>query len=126
MTHIRKTSNVVTLGRTGSKSSAGSSSSAKEPDSPFASGSVNPLRGITERKSRGLTEEQRLALLQNALKSFATEARQHLPKDVGDIEKKVREKIVKEGLSEVIANEAADEAAGALLAHRRVTRKKPT
>ena len=123
MTHIRKTSNVVTLGRAGSKSSAGSSSAAKEPVSPFASGPVNPLRDITERKSRGLTEEQRLALLQNALKPFAAEARQHLPKDVSDIETKVRRTILEEGFSEAVANEAGDEAAGALLSHRRVTLK---
>ncbi len=122
MVHIRKTSNVIDIKRTGSKSSE--SETVQQPISPFASGPVNPLKSITERKSRGLTEEQRLALLQNALRPFATEARSHLPSDLSEFEKKMHKKMLEEGFPEVVANEAGDEVVDALLKTRRRVHRK--
>lgn len=126
MVKIRSTSNVVRLGRKeGTKSSsAASSSSVSDTASPFAAKPVDVLKAITERKSRPLTEEQKLALLQNALKPFASEARGHLPQNLTRVEKKVRKRMIEEGFSDVLASEAGDETVSALLTHR-VSRKKP-
>lgn len=123
MVKIRSTSNVVSMNRKeGAKSSSGSSS-VSNTASPFAAKPVDVLRSITERKSRPLSEEQKLAMLQNALKPFASEARSHLPQSLGNVEKKVRKKMIEEGFSDVMANEAGDETVAALL-HTKVQRKK--
>lgn len=123
MVKIRSTSNVVSMNRKeGAKSSSGSSS-VSSTASPFAAKPVDVLKSITERKSRPLSEEQKLALLQNALKPFANEARSHLPASLGNVEKKVRKKMIEEGFSSEIAAEAGDETVTALL-ETKVTRKK--
>ncbi|MDO8526547.1 MAG: hypothetical protein Q7T03_02545 [Deltaproteobacteria bacterium] len=122
--NIRKTSNVVSLGKAGSSKSTSSADQNTAAHSPFAANPTQSLKHLTDRKSKPRTEEQRLALLQNALKSFATEARSHLPVNLGKMEQKVRKKMIDEGFSEVVANEAGDEAVDVLLENRRVTPNK--
>lgn len=125
MIQIRRTSNVITLGKKeGAKSSSTSkTSSAGEPLSPFAAHPADALKSLTDRKSRPQTEEQKLALLQGAFKTFALEARSHLPSPLRRVEKKVRKKMIEEGFSDVVASEAGDEAVSALLSSK-VSRKK--
>jgi hypothetical protein len=125
MISIRKTSNVVSIGRTSSKSGASSADQNTQITSPFAARPAESLKGITERKSR-LNEEQKLAILQNALLPFANEARSHLPPDLSMLEKKVREQMTKEGLPKEFVAEAGDEAVSVSLKNRRVSRKPDT
>lgn len=124
MIKIRQTSNVVTLGKKeGAKSSTASKTPSAETLSPFAAHPAEALKSLTERKSRPLTEEQKLALLQGALKPFALEARHHLPQALTKVERRVRKKMIEEGFSTEIASEAGDEAVSALLTSK-VSRKK--
>lgn len=116
MVQIKKTSNVITLRRTSGKT-AGVASSTQAP-SPFALKPPDPLKSIVERRSRTLSEWERLALLQRALGPFAEEARKHLPKEVRTIEKKVRKKMIQEGFAEAVAAEAGDETVTAILSTR--------
>ena len=122
MINVRKTSNVVSIGRAEGKSSTTAADQNTQVTSPFAARPAESLKGITERKSK-LTEDQRLAILQRALQPFASEARSHLPTDLSSVEKEVRKKMLKEGFSEVVANEAGEEAVSVSLKNRRVTRK---
>ena len=125
MVNIRKTSHVVSLGKAESSSSSTPADRNTEPTSPFAARPTESLKNITDRKSRPLTEEQKLAMLQRALQPFSSEARSHLPADLSDVEKKVRKKMMDEGFSEVIANEAGEEAVSVTIGtkRRRVARK---
>lgn len=118
MINVRKTSNILPFDKV-SSSSETSADKNTSVTSPFAAKPAQSLKSLTERKSRPLTEEQRLALLQRALQPFANEARSHLPVDVSSVEKKVRKKMLEEGFSEVIATEAGEETVDALLGNRR-------
>lgn len=117
MTAIRKTSNWTSLGRASGKTVSGASSATEAP-SPFALKPPDLLKSITERKSRSLSEWERLALLQRALGSFAEEARKKLPSEVRTVEEKVRKKMIQEGFTKEIASEAGDETVTALLHNR--------
>lgn len=120
MTLIRKTSNVVSLGKASRKTVSGTSSATQAP-SPFAISPPDPLKSITERKSRSLSEWERLALLQRALGSFAEEARKKLPSEVRSVEEKVRKKMIQEGFAKEVASEAGDETVSAILTTRSKT-----
>lgn len=120
MIRIRKRDNVISIGKGKKPGESSSSEKAEESQSPFDSKPVEALRSITERKSRGLTEEQRLKLLQNALEPFAKEARSRLPGDVKDIEKEMRKKMIQEGFAKEWASEAGDETVSAILDARLV------
>lgn len=115
MDRIRKTSNVVSLGKKEKAGGSEKTSPVSETASPFAANPLETLKAITGRQSRPMTEEEKLRLLQNALKDFAAEARKHLPKNLGDMEKKVRSKMLAEGFSEEVAAEAGDETVTAIL-----------
>src|SRR3990167_7634394 len=115
MIRIRSTSNVVTLGKKEGAKSSSKTSSAGETLSPFAAHPADALKSLTDRKSRPLTEEKKLALLQGAFKTFSLEARSHLPSPIRKVEKKVRKKMIEEGFSTEVASEAGDEAVSALL-----------
>lgn len=117
MTSIRKTSNVISLGKASGKTVSGGSSATQAP-SPFAIKPPDTLKSITERRSRVLSEWERLALLQQALGSFAEEARKKLPREVRAVEEKVRKKMIQEGFSKEVATEAGDETVTALLQNR--------
>ncbi|OGQ05560.1 MAG: hypothetical protein A2W61_01730 [Deltaproteobacteria bacterium RIFCSPLOWO2_01_44_7] len=122
MVTIRKTSNVLPFGKISSSKSVSSTSESSSAVSPFAAKPVDALKAITQRKSR-LSEEQKLAILQRALSPFSNEARGHLPTDVSQMEEEVRKRMMKEGFSETVANEAGEETVDVLLEHRRVVRK---
>lgn len=116
MTIIRKTSNVVSLGKAGGKSVSGTKQSTTT-SSPFALKPTDPLKALTERKS-SLTELQKLAILQRALEPYANEARGHLPANLQKIDRKVRTKMIKDGFATEEANEAGDEVVTALMGKR--------
>lgn len=124
MVEIRKTTNILPFGRASSKE-VSPSGAVSETSSPFATKPTETLKGILERKS-SLLEDAKLAILRKALQPFATEASSHLPQDLSSIEKKVRRKMLEEGFSEVVAEEAGEEAVSVSLTHRRVIRKLST
>lgn len=122
MVDIKKTSSVLGRGhlreikKTSHSQSQSTSSSAET--SPFAANPVDSLRSLTDRKSRPLTEDQWLILLQKAFQPFATEARGRLPSNIKRVEQKIRKKMLEEGFSEVVATEAGDEAVTVILEKR--------
>lgn len=119
MTNIRKTSNVVSIGK-GRPASGVTKEESSQVSSPFAVNPAQTLKSLTERRSRELSEEQRLSLLQRALHDFSEEASRHLPDAIGKIKRRVRNKMLAEGFADVIANEAGEEAVDVLLESRRV------
>ena len=119
MTNIRRTSNIFPI----KKGKAVSESKEAEQANASSSFSVNPtqtLKSLMERRSKQETEEQRLGRLQRALQDFSQEARNHLPRPISEFEKKMHQKMVEEGFTDVIANEAGEEAVEVLLENRRV------
>lgn len=118
MIQIRKPSGIIpkrTLEKIKKGETVSSETGSEAASSPFAARPADALKAITERKSRGLTEEQRLALLQKALEPFANEARSHLPTPIGQLERKVRKRMLEEGFGKEVASEAGDETVTVLL-----------
>lgn len=113
MTTVRKTSNVVSLGKAGGSKSVSPAKSSTTA-SPFAIKPPDPLKSLTDRKS-SLSELQKLAILQRALEPYAQDARSHLPPHLQTIDKKVRTKMIKDGFSKEVATEAGDEIVTAIL-----------
>lgn len=126
MEKIRRSSNVILLGRKGKTESASSSPTVISTSSPFDAKPLNPLKAITERKSRFLSEGERLRLLQQALEKFAAEARRHLPERLKRMEGKVRTRMIQEGFSSEVAREAGDETVSLLLEKNPPAAKKLT
>lgn len=113
MINIRRTSKVIPFEKT-SRSGGVSKTSSQTTSSPFAIKPANPLKALTERKSR-LTEEQKLAILQRALEPYAKEARSHLPDTVQKVRERVRRKMLEKGFPKEVAEEADDETVSAIL-----------
>lgn len=118
MIQIRKTPKTTSADRT---TKAGESSGTEEsgaPVSPFAIKPPDPLRSLTERKSRPLTEEQKLALLQRALGPFAEEAKRHLPPALRKADEDTRKEMIRKGFSKERAHEAGEEIVAAILGQK--------
>ncbi|MBI4125091.1 MAG: hypothetical protein HY609_04265 [Deltaproteobacteria bacterium] len=115
MMQIKKTSRFAAVDKPSRKSIAKTDESSGQAASPFAIKPPDALRAITERKSRQLKEWQKLAILQRALEPYASEAKEHLPPDLRQVEEKVRQRMLEEGFKEEIAAEAGDETVSAIL-----------